>query len=193
MKTPKSYLIKIDRKTIKANENAGATKDYDYIGTTGWIKIRGTHESLEEMNDRIRMTGRSTSISSKKKYVSVTDYIVGGMDFKEMQELADTLRKKFNKDMLSFTIHNQYQEINFMNPVPPFSYQYKKTKVKCNYCDAKFTHDQLKSDSMEDDDNYSYSDKICPKCGEWECCQLEYEDIGGIILTKKGLPALVIR
>lgn len=191
MKEPKTYLIKINRKTLKANEDAGQTKVFDYISSTGTITVRVKHDSLEADDDRIKMVSRQTSMSSKEKTVYSTTYFVGAMSFKELHELADKLKKRFGKHF-SFVFENQFQELNFMRPIPPYSFEYRRTKVKCSYCDSSFTHDKLKSDSMEDDDHYSHSDKICPVCGEWECCQLEYESLEGILLTKAGLPRLVV-
>lgn len=189
----RSYLIKIDRKTIRENPKAGDMQDHAYISTTGYISIMVKHESLEKEDDRIRMISRSSSITKDEKFVEKVDYIVGGMDFVGMQELADKLRKRFGKHF-TFTFENHFQEINLMpGSYAPFLYEYKKTLVKCMYCDSRFDHTLLKSDGDEDGDgNYYSSDAICPKCGEWECCTVEYEDIGGIILSKMGLPSLVV-
>lgn len=189
----KTYLVKIDRKSIVENPRALETQEMNYISTTGYITISVKHQSLEEENDRIKMISKSSSVSKDSKLVETTQYIVGGLDFNQMHELSDSLRKRFGRHF-TFRIENQFEEINLMpGSNPPFLYKYKPTLVKCNYCAARFDHTLLKQDGDEDSDgNYYSSSAICPQCGEWECCSVEYEDIGGVILSKMKLPSLVV-
>ncbi len=55
-----------------------------------------------------------------------------------------------------------------------YTFEYRRKKIQCTYCKAKFYHTELESDS--DDDWEAYSNEICPKCGKWGCLGLE-EDI----------------
>lgn len=55
-------------------------------------------------------------------------------------------------------------------------FEYNPTLVKCESCNVWFEHTKLKSDSNEDSDySYYFSNTVCPYCGDWDCCQIEYE------------------
>ena len=58
-------------------------------------------------------------------------------------------------------------------PVAKYSYKYENMEVECCYCEEKIMSNDLESDSTID----FYSNAICPKCGEWDCCELVYENI----------------
>jgi len=54
-----------------------------------------------------------------------------------------------------------------------YLYKYKNNIVQCNECKKRFGVNKLESDSYGYDD--IYSDTICPYCGMWNCCEIEYE------------------
>ena len=35
--------------------------------------------------------------------------------------------------------------------------------------------------------DYAYSDKVCPICGAWDCCEIEYEKIDSALKRKKKI------
>lgn len=71
-----------------------------------------------------------------------------------------------------------YEKLYTLSPAPKYLFEYNPTLVKCESCNIWFEHTKLKSDSNEDSDyNYYFSDTVCPYCGEWDCCQIEYEKI----------------
>jgi hypothetical protein len=183
----KTYLVKIDRKSIKANEDAGLTSMNELISTTVSITMKGNHESLEKFSDRVKMTAMQMS-SDGIKYA---EYMLhGGPD--EVGEILEKLAKKYKKK-LSFRLENNFQEIDFLTPIPPYSYEYRKTKVQCQHCKAKFTHDQLRDhDDWDDEGCYIGRSMICPECDKEDACALEFEDFESIALSKTGLPKLIV-
>ena len=60
-----------------------------------------------------------------------------------------------------------------IDPTPNYNYKWKSQEVECEYCHAKFDHEELGFDTNWGD---SIID-ICPKCEKSNCCELEYEKI----------------
>jgi len=54
------------------------------------------------------------------------------------------------------------------------------TEIECSECKEKFLHTELESDAMGCGDDEFWSDAVCPKCGYFDCCEIEYEDIKSI-------------
>jgi hypothetical protein len=186
----KTYLVRIDRKSIKANKDAGQTSVNELISTEVHIKMKGSHESLEKFNNRIKMLGMFTSISSKENIIEAADYLLCGQS-DEVGEILERLGKKYKKQ-LSYQLQNHYQQIDFLTPIAPYDYEYRKTKVQCRHCKAKFTHDKLRDyDDWDDDGYYIGRSMVCPECDREDVCKLEFEDFERIMLSKAGLPKLV--
>ena len=61
--------------------------------------------------------------------------------------------------------------LHSLTPDPSHFFDYVPTSVRCEDCQAEFAHTELLSDG--DDDRYS--DTVCPKCGSWGCCEVEFE------------------
>jgi len=54
--------------------------------------------------------------------------------------------------------------------------QYGEMDVTCNFCGATFSWRELKgADEITEDWGDTSSEKVCPKCGEWDCCDIEWE------------------
>jgi len=48
--------------------------------------------------------------------------------------------------------------------------------LTCDNCGGRFKRNELQSDCMDSGDGDEiFSDTICPLCGEWNCCELEFE------------------
>lgn len=65
---------------------------------------------------------------------------------------------------------------SMMMPEPAYLYSYEQAIIECNNCHEKFDIKELLTDSYYDAEGDYYSDKICPKCNTWECCDIEYEE-----------------
>jgi hypothetical protein len=188
------YYIKIDPKSVKKNPNAGTTSCKEYLNSLASLTIEGEHESIE--NDYIRMVSCGGSMSGNKDYSSTYTYMasINNKNSEEFEALLSKLVKKF-KDRFTYTIINNYQEINFIIPESPYFFEYKKTKVKCTHCSAKFYHTEL----VDEDGNYDYDEEnylsgrssVCPKCDKEDCCEITYQIIGDYLLEKEGKPKFI--
>ena len=70
------------------------------------------------------------------------------------------------------------QTIRHLNPEGPYLFDYLPTTIKCDYCGAEFDYKELSADCNCDSDGEEiWSNEICPKCGTWGCCEIEYEKI----------------
>ena len=59
--------------------------------------------------------------------------------------------------------------------------KYKPTQVECDECHEGFLHTDMASDNAlwgeGDLERTVESDTVCPKCGAWDCCELEFEQL----------------
>lgn len=182
-------LIKINRKSIKCNPNAGDTKIQEYISTDCEVVIRGKHDPLD-FKDFVLF--RSSFDISKKVNQSHTYRLLKRLkdDSLDLGKLLNNLADKYPRT-LTYHLKNNYQEFDLIHPAPLYLYEYQKTKVQCKECKKKFPYDQLKDESYDDDDYCTYVKNICPKCGEPDCCKIEFESIETVILKEAGVLKLV--
>ncbi len=59
----------------------------------------------------------------------------------ELDMLQNAIRRVFKG--VTFNFQNHFQEMNYLHPIPPYSYSYKATNVKCKHCTKKFPHTEL--------------------------------------------------
>lgn len=57
--------------------------------------------------------------------------------------------------------------------IPHFKYQ--NIEIKCHSCEEIFRLNDLEADEIWENEEEYYSNTVCPKCGEFYCCELEYE------------------
>ena len=59
-----------------------------------------------------------------------------------------------------------------------FGFSYLPTPVTCLACEATFPHTELQSNEFIDSDGGShFCSDVCPKCGEVDCADFEYESL----------------
>ncbi len=58
-------------------------------------------------------------------------------------------------------------------PQPREIIEYEDVTVECGACGASFSWHELQSDEAYRGD---YNDRICPRCGEWDCCEVDFEE-----------------
>jgi hypothetical protein len=187
----KTYKVKIDRKSIKPNPNAGQKSFMECVSTQAEITLNATHPSLEEKDPRFKMVSTHTSVSgsgSRFKMFSGTTYLVA-MPFDELEEFLKKMSIKYG-NKLRYQIHNTYNGLDFIHPQPAWLYEYRTTMVKCCHCKSTFPHTKLRDES---DYDYIGRDRICPVCDKDDACALEFENFQSIVLKKAGLPAMVYR
>ncbi len=166
-----SILIKIDPYSVKKNKNAGDTTS---TIKTGFTKRSVEFEAFDKSLDAIKkIIGKEVHISSSSIYISNEGSrteikgLVIDMDITD-EEILKRIRVFGDSGCLDFdhdieTVHH--------DPVADYSFKYEDTDVECNGCGSKFMHNELESD----DDGYSST--VCPKCGESDCCEVEYQSL----------------
>ena len=76
------------------------------------------------------------------------------------------------------TVNTKYNNyiLHSLSPQPDYFIEYEDVEVECDECGAKFCFKELQYGEYDDNRyDYYYSDKVCPKCFAWDCCELELE------------------
>lgn len=122
----------------------------------------------------------------RNKHAGQTNFDIPGRTRIIRHVIADGFYRKYVNDQevqwcthdgpsREWTEHElDVEEISLMRPVPTWSYSYVPTEVQCRECGAKFPHTELDEDDFGGDNLIKH---ICPKCGEGDCCDIEYEKI----------------
>lgn len=163
----KKYFIKIDVNSIKKNKNAGNTI----------TKLPGKKNIYFECN-------YLPDFLENNKACFIEDYSfnqLGEINYVKGEIFTDELLQKCLKDKnIQIDIEQSYITYEHL-PIPLYSFDYKNTKLRCYYCKKYIMLNDLKSDEIWDGQNEYYSDKICPKCGQFDCVDLEYEKIENVL------------
>lgn len=157
------YLIKINPDSIKENKNAGETTTHIRMGKTISFKAKTLPDDF--------IDGKNCAIFEWEEIDGIKTNIEGEIFDEHLVDKCVNERRKG----ISINIEVNNTAINHF-PIPAYSFKYENTKIKCNECGEEIMTNDLKSD--ESGDGEYYSDRICPKCGMFDCCDLEYEKIG---------------
>lgn len=71
----------------------------------------------------------------------------------------------------------QYEYVDLLGGAPKYHYDYCPTLVECEWCCEKFDYSDLEYDCSDPEYDGGWTETACPKCGFWECCQIEYEKL----------------
>lgn len=137
-------LIKIDKKTIRKNPNAGSTVSYISNGYSAEFEIEGhipkfIHKPPFYIEEWKKEDGIFTYVRGK---------IIGAVEQRHLDKAPN----------LHLIIHNDIITINHL-PEPDYFFSYKETYLECKHCGSKIEIDQIVTD-YEDD----YQIQICPAC-----------------------------
>jgi len=174
------HLIKIDRTTIKKNDNAGQTQLLIPGRATETKVILICLDTLCNQYLNIEGSGHIT------KKVTIVDGYVTNIESLTDQELQlDGYKKVYNRELdeyiLNHTKERPVETINLLQPIPNYSAQYEPQIIECEHCNEQFDFTELTS---EDFDDYSLTN-ICPKCKTPNCCDIKFEELDsetGIVL-----------
>ena len=175
-RTIMKYFIKINTNTIK--ENPAFFKGKEYIGGkySIFFEGKGIIPNFINNSDKFFITDESL-ITTDEHF---------GLEFKGIvtRELSENELKlcEFNDIELIFSRET------IETTTPPrekYLYNYKNKEIQCKECGSKFDHSYLKTE-LETDDFVSYNVlcTVCPICGEWNCCNIEYESIDDALKRK---------
>jgi hypothetical protein len=172
------YLIKIDPNSIKKNPDAGRTDYSQYIGSTSTLTINKFLDpdfiTLFEEKFNARLTSKSWGTTPKGEQ---SVFVLANCDPFVVVNYLQTKNIKIEDITINSQAH--YNHFHTMTPEPKYFYNHEDTEVECSDCKAKFKHteliDDLDWDYDGEDDYQTGSSRTCPKCGEPDCCELEFE------------------
>ncbi len=156
-------LIPINRSSIKKNPNAGQRVYY----------VAG-HPSIELT--KIYKRGKNW-VREEWWGLSIKDCELEGAILSRQEVITSIEKPASWGPELSLTRKQPVETIHTLSPEPRFHYSYKDTPLACDSCQWIFLNSELCSDSRDGYDDWGYSDTVCPRCGEWDCCELEYEKL----------------
>jgi hypothetical protein len=168
-------LIKIDRSTLRRNPDAGKTEGV-LSGpmlasvTTQTPSQRIAFEAVKPVSilDRSPLRIRGAFMVTEVH----STFRVGQKGAEPMIACSQPVDREFTEsDECCIVLHRLAVPWRLQNPSPGWLYEYELTVVECKHCGASFFHTKLEEVEGE---GY-YSDRVCPKCGEPECCDIEYE------------------
>lgn len=91
---------------------------------------------------------------------------------KPLNDFDDAFKNKIKNHYISYVIKYAHHPVYSISPEPQFLYIYpEEYYINCSYCNERFNYKDL----LDDSDLDYYSTEICPKCGAWDCCKLEFE------------------
>lgn len=187
MGKPKEYYIAIDPKSVRKNPEAGMTRYIVPAKVLSRLHVDGRHELLQGEGIQVESNAVSCLPGRTDQF---TTYVIA-MPPKEFKALLQKLSNQLGKENVRFTMENQYHTIDSMIPAREFLYDYKKKRVQCCHCKARFDHSELYSVSDDDGDNYWTDENICPKCEEADCCKTTYQRISDFMLAKEQIPRII--
>lgn len=181
------HIIPIDRSTIKRNDRVGSTSTQVPGVTTTTLHMVFQHSDecvasnlCDEIKNDAEAFGLHVLRSGTKDFGERT-YEVEIVVTSEIKMLE--LFPRWGKIIesrggvpdlsKSFCEWDRPCSLCRHAPILPYSYSHVSIELICGKCLAKFPHTDLSSDSCGD----AWSNSICPVCGEWECCEIEFEQI----------------
>jgi len=163
------FIIKIKRDTIKPNPNAG--QDTYCIPGCSCTEVerfirRGNDVVFQCLTDG--MVVREALHVDKDSYVPELPH----------KEYVGLMKGEIPEFVVRRSETRGQQFVRGMTPEGLWLFDYEDTEVECHTCHARFSYEDLKADAIGDGNGDEiWSNSICPKCGEWDCCEIEYESI----------------
>jgi DNA-directed RNA polymerase subunit RPC12/RpoP len=168
------YFIPIDRSTIRKNPDYNPSGSCEFVPGLIDIRIKGKFPVPDYIKPYIEVTDWEFPCEKGSEYDAVAVY-----------KIPDNIVDKMQGDprILSMDISHEVIDVTTL-PGPKYLYDYKDIWIRCNECKEKFNWRDLKEQEVDDE---TYSDKVCPYCGELECCELEFENIENLKDMKRKL------
>lgn len=161
------YFVKIDRSTLRRNPHAGRTSTVIPVGIPSGnavVSKDGRQYTLHSIAPKWEADG----VSGKFQCIAVTGPPPHIFPCGEVTDgrLDDSFK------LISYEMEQPTQLIEHL-PEPTWIFKYQPTPVTCDECGETFDAAELLDDEAGDG---QYSSTICPKCGQWWCCEVTYEE-----------------
>lgn len=157
------YFIHIDKETIKKNPNVGNMVSFE----PGPVAVSLTAYNVDNKildDDRVLILEyRATPEIIEMLSALITDHSF----LDDIEKYTKEYSIEYNRDII------RYSHL----PEPEYFYSYQSVKVTCTACGSTFSSDELQSDSIYNGEDEFFSFSVCPICGAFDCCDIEYETI----------------
>lgn len=158
------YLIPIDKTSIKENKDAGSTFTHVYSGDETKFTCDKLPYFFETAIPDSNYQLTSYEIDDNGDIINCEGYIFN----------YDYVVNRCLKEKIPINIVTKvnYTTINHP-PISKYHYNYQPIEITCSECGEKFLNTEL----LDNDNDEYFNDRVCPKCGAEDCCELEYEKI----------------
>ncbi len=182
----KYYFIKVDPRSIKLNPHNYRT--YRRSGPQHLMRINKYNKEID---------GEVFGITE--------EYLATGIDHEGSLINPILVARQFSTGGISPEVITKFtredQQFQTLGSQPKFIYDYSPEIVQCFNCKKSFQHTEL-LEGLSDWAGEDYSspmpescDTICPMCGTWWCCNIQYEHLSDDALEKRmtqGINQVVI-
>lgn len=98
-------------------------------------------------------------------------------------EIVQKLMQQYPREaQCELTYKQDIRHMHSIRPADPFLFNRAPCTVLCDECGCTFDASELETDISACCD-FS-NDKVCPKCGEWDCCELQLEQMSEAEMAK---------
>lgn len=118
-----------------------------------------------------------TTIRENPNAGNTVYYQQGPTEYQMNLELISWDNKKWKLTAVNKTAKQNINKLYSLTPEGSHFYDFEKTIISCDSCGKTFSWDQLKAEGCDD----FWSDRICPSCEAWDCCELEFERLNDIL------------
>lgn len=174
----KELLVKINKKSIKKNPNAGQTKTSVLVGIKATFDLKGELPNyfIDGENVIIEEIKNNNSLNWLKEYFPTLEYRGIFINPNNVQDLIDKCIK--DKINIKYEITYNYTDITHL-PEPIWFYKYRKTYVKCCNCKSKVSVDNIEHDYCDEVDVWYEKCPVCYSIGTFPT--IKYEKIDDIV------------
>lgn len=85
-----------------------------------------------------------------------------GFDASLLATAGQSLQLNYSQPTQTLHSHPQRWSLHYDDPL-----------VRCDYCQAEFKSSEL----LSNDDQDFWSERVCPVCGTWDCCETSRESV----------------
>lgn len=166
-------LVKIKRSSIKKNPDAFRT--YYDIPSQWEITGRYIGDKLPKWIDSVSViTSHSMPMIGEQEY-----------EFQVVKPVTkkffDRIEKASGKERLFIEMKRDIQRMESMFPEPAYKYEYTNPLIECNGCHNNVRLKNIQTDYIFDSDGEEYNTDKCPKCGELNSFDYQYEKINDVV------------
>jgi hypothetical protein len=170
-------IIKIDRSSIKKNENAGSTTTKVAAHWTYEVELKSLppSELIAEKGAFIkRISYRDMEHGVDTPMIDSCTVVINDPKLiEEFAKLPDAIIKQ----------ENNYVDFKH-SPIPKYSFDYENSEIECDSCGAKVKREDIISD-VAGDWYYEFSYEECPHCGEIDTFEYEFEEFDESMIKQK--------